>query len=177
MRLRAGRGVAGVAQRARQVELGAVDGEDAVAEPGGPGLVGAAQDLGVELLEDGLVNLEPGLAHGGVGDRLRLRQGHLEGAALGPQLGQRRDVALAAGANTRRNTNSITSRVLSTRPRFCQRRSCAAAIPPSEPIRPCHRATKSASGAVGGAGAGLLRGRGRGPCSRISRQCFASGYR
>ena len=51
----------------------------------------------MELLEDGLVNLGPGLAHGGVGDRLRLRQGHLEGAALGPQLGQRRDVALAAG--------------------------------------------------------------------------------
>ena len=26
----------------------------------------------------------PGLAHGGVGDRLRLRQGHVQGGALGP---------------------------------------------------------------------------------------------
>ena len=81
---------------ARQVELAAVDGEDAVAPPERPGPVGAAQDLGVELPEDLGVNPRPGLAHGRVGDRLRLRQGHVQGAALGPQLGQRRGVALAA---------------------------------------------------------------------------------
>ena len=37
--------VAGREERARQGELGAVDGEDAVAEPEGSGLLGAAQDL------------------------------------------------------------------------------------------------------------------------------------
>ncbi len=78
-------------------ELGAVDGEDAVAEPEGSGLVGAAQDLGMEALEDVLVNARPGLAHGGVGDRPLLGQGHVQGTALGPQLGQRGGVALAAG--------------------------------------------------------------------------------
>ena len=97
MGLGAGGGVAGVDERARQVELGAVDGEHAMALPARPGALGTPQDLGLELLEDILVELGPGLAHGGVGDRLRLRQGHVEGAALGPQLGQRGGVALAAG--------------------------------------------------------------------------------
>ena len=82
--LRAGGVVAGVDQRPRQAELGAVDGEYAVAQPERPGLLGAAQDRGVELPEGVLVDLGPGLAHGGVGDRLRLRQGHVQGGALGP---------------------------------------------------------------------------------------------
>ena len=51
----------------------------------------------MELLEHVLVELRPRLAHGGVGNRPRLRQGHLEGPALSPQLGQRGGVALAAG--------------------------------------------------------------------------------
>ena len=93
----AGRSIAGGGQLAGQGELGAVDGEHAVAQPLGPGLVGTAQDLGVELLEDLLVDARPGLAQGGSGDRLRLRQGHVQGAALGPQLGQRGGVALATG--------------------------------------------------------------------------------
>ncbi len=95
----AGRSLAGGGQLAGQGELGAVDGEHAVAQPLGPGLVGTAQDLGVELLADLLVEARPGLAQGGIGDRLRLRQGHVQGAALGPQLGQRGAVALATGGN------------------------------------------------------------------------------
>ncbi len=94
----AGGAVAGLEERPRQGELGAVDGEDAVAEPEGSGLVGAAQDLGMEAFEDVLVNARPGLAHGGVGDRPLLGQGHVQGTALGPQLGQRGGVALAAGS-------------------------------------------------------------------------------
>ena len=94
----AGGAVAGLEERPRQGELGAVDGEDAVAEPERSGLLGAAQDLGMEAFEDVLVNARPGLAHGGVGDRPLLGQGHVQGAALGPQLGQRGGVALAAGS-------------------------------------------------------------------------------
>ena len=50
----------------------------------------------MELLEDLLVDARAGLAHRGVGDRLGLGQGHVQGAALGPQLGQRGGVTLAA---------------------------------------------------------------------------------
>ena len=72
MRLRVGQGVAGLQQRAGQGQFRAVDGEDAVAEPAGAGLVGAAQDLGMELAEDLRVDLAPGADHGRFGDRDRL---------------------------------------------------------------------------------------------------------
>ena len=94
--LRAGRAVAGCGQWAGQVQFGAVDGEHPVAVPETGGQVGAAEDLGMELLEDLLVDARAGLAHRGVGDRLGLGQGHVQGAALGPQLGQRGGVTLAA---------------------------------------------------------------------------------
>ncbi len=54
----------------------------------------------------------------------------------------------------------------------------AAATALSAPIRSCHMRTQTSSGAAA-SGAGERRGlglRGRGPCSRISRQCFAKGY-
>ena len=86
MRLRVGQG-----------QFRAVAGEDAVAEPAGAGLVGAAQDRGMELAEDLRVDLAPGADHGRFGDRDRLRQRHVEGAAVVPQFGQRGDIALTAG--------------------------------------------------------------------------------
>ena len=95
MGLVAGRAVAGADQRARQVQLGAVDSEGAVAVPqrAGPVPGQPLEDGAVSAAEDLLVHLGAGLADRRGRDRLRLRQGHLELAAVVPQLGQHRGVA------------------------------------------------------------------------------------
>ena len=99
MGLVAGRAVAGADQGARQVQLGAVDSEGAVAVPqrAGPVPGQPLEDGAVSAAEDLLVHLGAGLADRRGRDRLRLRQGHLELAAVVPQLGQHRGVAAPVG--------------------------------------------------------------------------------
>ena len=94
-----GQAVAVAEQRARQVQLGAVDGEDAMATPQRARVVArrVLQDGAVDAQERLRVDLGPRAAQGAGRNRLGLRQRDVELAALVPQLGRRRRVALVAG--------------------------------------------------------------------------------
>ena len=94
-----GQAVAVVEQRAGQVQLGAVDGEDAMAAPQRARVVArrVLQDGAVDAQERLRVDLGPRAAQGAGRNRLGLRQRDVELAALVPQLGCRRRVALVAG--------------------------------------------------------------------------------
>ena len=96
---RRGQGVAGLEQGARQVELGAVDGEQAGALPeaGRRARRHLLQDGVVQLAEDGGADLGAGFADGGGRDRPRLGQLQPQQAALLPQIAQHCVVAATVG--------------------------------------------------------------------------------
>ena len=88
--------VAGLEQRARQVQLRAVHREQPMPLPARPhaGLAGAPEQLGVQRAEQVLVHLGAGGAHRRGRHRGGLRQRHALATALVPQLGQGRAVPL-----------------------------------------------------------------------------------
>ena len=83
-----------VGQRARQVDLATVDGEDPAPLPRRSGRR-SGEDFPVQPFEGGLVELVAGLADRGCRRRLLLRQRNAGPPALVPKLAQRRAVALA----------------------------------------------------------------------------------
>ena len=83
-------------QVARQIDLGAVDGKEPVAEPQVTGnVVGVSvEDFLVGALEDRFIKLASGGAERGRGNAALLRQRQLQGFTVIPEIIDRRAVAL-----------------------------------------------------------------------------------
>ena len=117
---RIGKREAGLDQRTRQVHLGSVNGERAMALPPPVGAV-VPKNLAVQIEEQVLVNLCASLADRRGGHGLALRQGDAELAALVPQLGEDGRIALAPARQDEAGTRTA-------RRSGCRGSACASSI-------------------------------------------------